>query len=161
MKISKALKMKNRLAGDIAVLKQRITENNVAVVDRGDSGFDVMALYENFQKATESLVAIKTAIAMANGGNVVNSGSVGTVNAYRIYKMAELKGMIEMLRNLDTRNGKFNEGTRFGDVPIVTEYRATISRSKADEMIVGLTDQIESLQDDTDAFNATAEINID
>ena len=161
MKISKALKMKNRLAGDIAILKQRITENNVTVVGH-DVEFDVSELYGKLLKTTESLVVVKTAIAISNGGSVVKPSSIHNTNAFRIYEMAEIKGIIEMLRGLDTKHGKFNEGIRYvAGEPIVTEYRACFTKPVVDGMVAGLTDKLEVIQDAIDAFNATTDFEVD
>ena len=157
MKIAKALKLKNRLAGDIAVLKQRIMENNVSV-DGRKRDFDVGDLATKLTVAIQSLVSVKTAIAVANGGATSEQGSC---NARRIYAMAEAKGLIDMYRSLDTKNGKYKEGGGYGNPVVETEYTAHFTKANVDERVAALTDEIEVYQEAVDAFNATTDVKVD
>ena len=89
VRIRKALQVKNRLAGELANIGKLIQEHNSHL--EGQVRFDVRALFAKRDQVLEKLIAVKTAIAVAN------------VAVYeKLARMAELKNEITLLRRLNT-----------------------------------------------------------
>ena len=85
MKLTKALKLKNQLAGDVTELKDRLGKQNsraATVPFDYDSREVLAALREN----VDHLITVKSAIAAANGAQYP-----------RIFRLAELKGLVDGL----------------------------------------------------------------
>ncbi len=162
MKIAKALKLKNRLAGEIARLKGIAQGKNVTEVTQKPV-YDVKKIVTvDLPKAIGSLVTVKTIIAMSNSG--VTQGSSGEVNTSVVFRsifaMAEKKGMIETLRAMDTKDGTYNEARgRFGDLATANAitYVAAFKQSDVDELVAKYERDIDALQDAIDTHNATSD----
>jgi hypothetical protein len=146
MKISKALKMKNQVAGEIALLKQRLAEQNVRPEGQEFDYNNGQVLAELRGKLGE-LVRVKTALAQAN--TAVYAG---------IFRLAELKGLLAALRGLDTKQGEFREGRLFSEEANKVRYRAQLNKAEVDRLAAELEVEITDLQDRLDEFNATHEV---
>lgn len=147
MKIAKALKLKNQLAGEVARLKGLLAAQNVRSVKQK---FD----YDNHEVLTElrakldELVKVKAAVAAANA------------EIYdKIFRLAELKGLVTTLTALDTKSGVFHEGAAFGGAAYETEYVAQLGKVDVDKLVAELNDEIQSLQDELDEFNFSRSVN--
>jgi len=146
MNLSKALKQKNRIAGEIDTLKTLLTSQNVKP---STQKFDYQAedLLRDLQAKIAELVELKAQIATAN------------VEIYtKIFRLAEIKGLTKTLKDLDTRSGLFKEGEGYGQTPYDVEYVAQISKTEADTLVTGFESEIETLQDELDAFNFTTTV---
>ena len=148
MKIAKALKMKNQLAGEVAQLKDLLTKQNSRSTKQK---FD----YENHEVLTrlraklDELVKVKAAVAAANA------------EVYdKIFRLAELKGLVTTLSGLDTKAGLFHEGRGFGETAYEVEYVAQLGKVDVDKLVAELNAEIQSLQDALDEFNFTRSVNL-
>src|SRR6266540_2072271 len=147
MKIAKALKLKNQLAGYVAQLKELLVKQNVRSTKQK---FD----YENREVLTrlraklDELIKVKAAVAVANA------------EIYdKIFRLAELKGLVATLTSLDTKAGVFHEGGRFGEPGYEVEYVAQLGKVDVDKLVPELQDEIQTLQDALDEFNFTRSVN--
>jgi hypothetical protein len=144
MKISKLLKSKNKLSGEINRLQGLIAQENVVENDN-TSLFDVLKLYEEYNLKSKELCEVKTTLAIAN------------VAIYdKIFEMAELKGKASFLHTLDVRQGKYITGR--GDTKTELVYTPAISKIFVDEEIKKISTKIEEIQEKLDEFNHTSNI---
>jgi hypothetical protein len=148
MKIAKALKLKNQLAGEVGQLKELLTKQNVRS-NKQKFDYDNREILTGLRAKLAELVRVKAAVAAANA------------EIYdKIFRLAELKGLVATLNALDTKSGVFNEGGRFGDVAYEVEYVAQIGKVEVDKLIAELSAEIQSLQDALDEFNFTRSVNL-
>lgn len=167
MKIAKALKLKNRLAGEIARLKSIAQSKNVTEVTQ-QPVYDVKKIIKvDLPACIASLITVKTVIAMSNAGVRPDSSDSwredSDVNFRSIFSMAEMKGMIETLRAMDTKDGTYNEAKgRFGELATANAvtYVAALKQTEVDELVAFYERSIDALQDTIDAHNATSEWSI-
>jgi len=149
MKVSKALKLKNQLAGEVTELKERLTKQNVRPVSQ-PFDYNAREVLAGLREKIDHLISVKAAIASANA------------QLYpKIFRLAELKGLVALLKSLDTRHGLFKEGGNYAQPTYEVEYVAQIRKSVIDELVAALEVEITSLQDDLDEFNATHAVELD
>jgi hypothetical protein len=143
MKLSKALKEKNRVAGEVAALKVLLTQQNVRPANQ-KFDYDAQDLLAQLRAKVDELVKVKTAIAVAN------------VAVYeKIFRLAELKGLSAALKALDTKNGVFKEGGGFQGTAYDMEYVAQLKKTDVDRLAAETDAEIQALQDALDEFNFT------
>ena len=118
---------------------------------QGEQKFD----YENREVLTrlraklDELVKVKAAVAAANA------------EVYdKIFRLAELKGLVTTLSGLDTKAGLFHEGRGFGEAAYEVEYVAQLGKVDVDKLVAELSAEIQSLQDALDEFNFTHSVNL-
>jgi hypothetical protein len=141
MKLAKTLKLKNQLAGEVAELKKLLAAQNVRSTKQ-KFDYDNHDVLVRLRGKLDELVRVKTALAVANA------------DAYeRIFRLAELKGLVTTLEALETKSGVFHEGGRFGDHGYEVEYTAQLGKAEVDQLVAGLKNEIQSLQDALDEFN--------
>jgi hypothetical protein len=146
MKITKALKLKNQLAGDVAELKDRLAKQN-SRASTVPFDYDANAVLAALRAKVDELVSVKSAIAAAN------------VAIYpRIFRLAELKGLVTSIKSLDTRQGVFKEGGGFSLSACEVEYVAQIKKSTVDTLAAELEAEISAIQDELDEFNQSQSI---
>lgn len=146
MKLAKALKEKNRLAGEINRLRQLIARENSRNV-KSSSTVDVSKLWNEMIETTEKLISLKAAIFKQNTG--IYS---------KIVRMAELKGRAAWVVGLNTNNEKTEQ--LYGERIIVTEFKAFKTREEVDNITKELQDEIAKLQDELDEYNATVTVDV-
>jgi hypothetical protein len=146
MKLSKALKVKNKLAGEIALAQRLINESNVTEGDN-KSPHNVVELYGTLIEKQAALARLKGQIAVANGPI-----------AYDIALMAELKARIAFLRSVPVKDGRFFSGGGYRQEPTPIDYHSALKADEIERNIASLSQQIEALQDKVDEFNATTSI---
>jgi hypothetical protein len=148
MKIAKALKLKNQMAGEVAQLKELLAKQNVRSTKQ-KFDYDNREVLTRLRARIDELIKVKAAIAVAN------------TEAYeKIFRMAELKGLASALAGLETKAGVFHDTGRFGETAYEVEYVAQISKVEADQQVAALKDEIQSLQDALDEFNFTRTVNL-
>ena len=148
MKIAKALKLKNQLAGEVAQLKELLTKQNSRSTKQ-KFDYDNREVLTRLRAKLTELIKVKAAVAAANA------------EIYdQIFRLAELKGLVTALTGLDTKAGVFHEGGRFGDAGYEVEYVAQIGKVDVDKLIAELNAEIQSLQDTLDEFNFTRSVNL-
>lgn len=148
MKLAKALKLKNKLAGEVEQLKDLLKKQNVRS-KKQEFDYDNHELLEKLRSTIEELVAVKTAIAQANA-----------VIYNRIFRAAELKGMVATLNSLDTRSGVHIEVGNYVERPIEVEYVAQLGKVEIDRLVAEFAVEIESVQDELDEFNHANEVTV-
>lgn len=153
--LSHALKHKNRLAGEIARLREIVQRENSRKESQTARADVRVAFDENVARSRE-LAAFKGAIAAANAGVTgLDRGIYGKLNL-----QAELRGMIAFIKALNTKEGEEVERVGFlsRDEAVRTVFVATITRDEVDRLTVAYQTEIERLQDEIDEFNATTRI---
>ena len=97
---------------------------------QGEQKFD----YENREVLTrlraklDELVKVKAAVAAANA------------EVYdKIFRLAELKGLVTTLSGLDTKAGLFHEGRGFGEAAYEVEYVAQLGKVDVDKLVAEST----------------------
>lgn len=146
MKIHKALKVKNRLVGEVVRLQEILKRENSR---RSDNQSTIIPenVYSELISTFKKLTLIKTAIKQAS------------VPVYeKIERIAELKGYINFLNTLPTRKG---EETILHPTheKIVYQWTSFIDKEKQDDLIVAVQKEINEYQDEVDTFNAVTEVN--
>jgi hypothetical protein len=146
MKLAKALKLKNRLAGEVAQLKELLSKQNVRS-SKQKFDYDNREVLTRLSAKLDELIKVKAAVAAANA------------EIYdKIFRLAELKGLVATLTSLDTKAGVFHEGGRFGEPGYEIECVAQLGKVDADKLVAELQDQIQRLQDALDEFNFTRSV---
>lgn len=153
--LSQALKLKNRLAGEVARSREIVQREN----SRKESTpvrADVRAAFEHSITRSRELAAFKGVIAAANAG--VTGPDVGIYGKLNL--QAELRGLISFVKALDTKEGEEVERVGFlsRDEASRTVYVAVINREEVDRLVSLYQQEIERLQDEIDEFNASIRI---
>lgn len=153
--LSRALQVKNRLADKIATSQKLIQDYNSRVVIPDQvPEFDVSEVYGLYIELQARMVDLKDRISEANR----------PVQA-TIFELSELKGRVQMLKGLNTRNGKeyASAYSMFGDdgeAKVIVYHAALDKRFVADEVRV-LQNEIDSRQADLDRHNHQTTIEFD
>ena len=149
MNISKALKVKNRVVGEINQLKEILKRENSR---REDSVSEVNCeeVYGKLKDSILKLERLKGSIGRATGPI---SGLLSS--------LAELKTSINFYNSLPTREGieYVNMGT--GNSPKELKWSSFLNRGKIDGIVNGLQKDVDSIQDEIDSFNAQTQIDFE
>ena len=145
--IARALKEKNRVAGRLAKARQLVGKEN-SKEKKVPRGVDVKAAYAEAKTLRDRLVAIKTAIAVAN------QPIVG-----KIVELAEVKSEIAYLNTLNVQEGMFEESNYGGK--LVKEYDAVLKKAEVLAEVNALQRRADELQDALDEFNASVKVEIE
>ena len=148
MKIAKALKLKNQLAGEAAHLKDLLTQQN-SRSKKQKFDYDNHKILQQLRAKLDELVKVKAAIAQANSEIYI-----------KIFRLAELKGLVTVLTGLDTKAGTFSESGGYGGPVFETQYVAQITKVEADKLVNELKAEIQKLQDELDEFNFTHKVKL-
>ena len=153
--LSQALKIKNRLAGEIARLREIVQREN-SRKESTPARADVRAAFEQSVVRSRELAAFKGAIASANAGVTEDDRGIYA----KLNLQAELRGLIVFVKALDTKEGEEVERVGFlsRDEALRTAYVAVINREETDRLTASYQTEIECLQDQIDDFNATIRI---
>jgi hypothetical protein len=145
MKLAKALKQKNRLAGEVAHLKELLTQQNSRPAKQ-KFDYDNHEVLTNLRAKLDELVATKAAIGAANA------------EVYpKVFRLAELKGLVTALKGLSTKEGIYAESLGYAQA-VQVEYVAQIKKAEVDKLVEELEKEIQALQDALDEFNFTHSI---
>jgi hypothetical protein len=142
MNITKALKTKKKLIKQTSDVFQKFREFNSYPTEI-EPEYNPEVLFNNYMENVSQIVALKTAIHKAN------------VNIYeKIFRLSELKSVISNLKSLHIQNGKVTE--RYTGAS--TEYTSFLTLVARDKAIEQLENEIEKIQDELEAHNATTQI---
>ena len=145
--LARALSLKKRFVGDAERLAKLVVENNSYRADN-DPEYKAIEVLDKYVEMNAKIVRIKAAISAANAPI-----------QEKIFKLAELKGYIQTLRKIPTKSGKHMESMgRYSSESVDMEFKCDISRTSLDDMISATQDDIDELQAQLDAFNATTKI---
>jgi hypothetical protein len=155
MKIAKALKLKNRLAGEVSRLKGLVMANNSRMA-ANTPDYDVQEIFEvELQKRIKELVLVKTAIACSNSSMVCATTAEGYSESpfWAVFMIAELKGLIQTLRSTGTQHGSI--GNQYDPSVKPVDYVAVYEPVDVDKFVVDYQTRIDELQEILDTHNAT------
>lgn len=142
MKLAKALKLKNRLAGEVAQLKELLTQQN-SRPSRQKFDYDNTQVLGELRAKIDELIQTKAAIGAANAAIYA-----------QIFRLAELKGLVATLKALPTKEGVYVESLGYAQ-SVEVEYTAQLKKAEVDRLIQELETEIQALQDALDEFNFT------
>lgn len=145
MNLTKALKHKKKLVKQVDEAFIRFQKYNSQPKENVDKGYDPLMAYENWIKLTNQLIELKTKIHNANAPIVS-----------KIFRLGELKNLVSRLRNVDTRSGLVRENRYSDNEPV--EYVACIDLFAKDNQIELWEQEIETIQEEIEAFNAITKI---
>lgn len=146
MNLAQALKLKNRLAGEL-VRKQQILERENARRNDSVSKIDREAVWNEIVEISDKLGELKGRISRAN------------IAIYpSLERMAELKSRITFLSNLPKREGEEVSFVGRDSEKLIYTWDSFINQERADEEVADLQEEINDLQDKVDAYNATTQL---
>ena len=152
MSIPAALKRKNRLVKRLAQAINRMHESNV--YETGDTPeYNSTELLQEIRALANELAALKAAIQESNAkeGNFKD-----------IMKLAELKGVLKSLDNLNCKGGKTRNRFRMDDTePAVIESVAQITGSARDKAIDEIQAEVDEIEDRLSQKNSATKIEFD
>lgn len=145
--IARALKEKNRVAGRLRKVREQIWKENSGD-KRVPRGVDVADLLVQSRVLRDRLIAIKSAIAVANHPIVP-----------KIIELDETKSEIAFFDGLNAKEGVFLEmsyGTK-----VEVEFEAVIRKPQVLAEVAELQKKADRLQDELDEFNAATKVSIE
>lgn len=146
MNLSQALKQKNRLAGEL-VRQQQILQRENARRSDSVSTVDRDIVYQKILGISDDLGELKGKITQAN------------VNIYpALERMSELKARIALIQSLPKRDGEELVFVGRDQEQVKYQWDSYINQEKCDYTVAELQEQINDLQDEVDAYNATTEV---
>lgn len=146
MNLAQALKLKNRLAGEL-VRKQQILERENARRNDSVSKVDRETVWNEIVELSDKLGELKGRITRAN------------VTIYpALERMAELKSRIAFLNNLTKREGEDVNFIGRDNEKLTYTWDSCINQERADNEVAKLQEEINALQDKVDVYNATTQL---
>jgi hypothetical protein len=148
MNIRKALQVKNKAVGDISKKFEKIKKHNVytKLDDTMVPTYDTKKLLEEFVSDARNLAALKSNIAVAN----LKIQSC-------IHLMAELKGVIAKLNEINTQSGEQRQYAPNGQIVSVKTV-PQITEQEVEALVKSLENEIVRIQDVVDYHNSTVEV---
>ena len=146
LSLSKALSVKNRLAGRLSQARSNIETYNSVLAGQSEerATVDVRAEHERLLTLQEGLVAVKAAIQRANAPVYED-----------VLRLGEKKALVQMLAGLNTKHG-----SEPGFNGVEYRYSATITKPEVLEMVRRLEAEIDKLQDKLNQYNATTRVEL-
>jgi hypothetical protein len=142
MTLTTALKVKNRLIGQLNKIRQDINTYNATCKDRE---IDIMVLWANYELAVEGLIKLKTQIALKTAKITP-----------KLVELAEEKSKLAFLNNIPVRTGEEVVPVYYGSGAMTTQkWESFITETKRRELVAKSEEQIAWLQDCIDEYNAT------
>ena len=141
MNLTKALKKKKKIIGEVSTYQNRLFQNNV-YEEGQEPPYDAKVALDKYISATNELVELKTKIHLANAP-IYNL----------IFRLGELKSLASRLKGLNTRDGKVKGYNQEPSIMV-----ASIGTIQRDNMVSAYEEEIERLQEEIETFNATTMI---
>jgi hypothetical protein len=148
--ISKALNLKNKLAGRLAHVANLIASHN-SHVEGTKQHFDVKELLKEYTDKSARIAAVKAAIAKGNADAGVFP---------LIYEMAELKSRISYLRAVNTREGAEEYSGGYNQPNKTRNWVVSYDQSSIEKMVQEAEDRLEELQDKITYLNQMTKVSI-
>ena len=145
MNLTKALKHKKKLVKQADEAFTRFQRYNSQNKENVDKGYNPEEAYNDWRALTDQLVALKTKIHKANAPI-----------AEKIFRLGELKNQVTRLRNIETKTGITREYRSADSIPV--EYVAYMDLFTKDAQIASWEQEIETIQEEIEAFNAITKI---
>ena len=146
MNIAQALKVKNRLAGQIADLQNKVTGSN-RFTNEAPKQHDVPALAKKLDESRAELIQLKAKIQLANKGIT-----------FELVEIAEVKAHLAHLTKLrgTAYAGEIKSLDAYTKAEKVTDSQVRLAEVEA--QMETAQNRINDLQDRIDAYNATTQI---
>jgi hypothetical protein len=145
MKLYKALKLRKKLVGEVAKLKQLIQVKNSYTVGSVDpTKFSVEKIYIELQAKINELVGLKYIINEAN-----------RPIQEQIYRLSELKALLVFWNGVNVTEGEQMVG--YSEAKTI-EYKAQIDEIKRNQMVEEFQKKIDVIQEEIDTYNYTTDI---
>ncbi len=145
MKLYKALKLRKKLVGDVAKLKQQIQAKNSYTVGSVDpEKFSVDKIYAELQAKINELIGLKFVINEAN-----------RPIQEQIYRLSELKALLSFWNGVSVVEGQQMVG--YSDAKTI-EYKAQIDEIKRNQIVEEFQKKVDVLQEELDTYNYTTDI---
>ena len=145
MNLTKALKHKKKLVKQADEAFMRFQRYNSQNKENVDKGYDPETAYRKWIALTQELITLKTKIHNANA-----------LIVSKIFRLGELKNLVSRLRNVDTKVGFVREHRYSDSEPV--EYVAYMDLFTKDIRITEWEQEIETIQEEIEAFNALTKI---
>lgn len=147
--LNKALKIKNRLIGEMTRLQILVRNRNCVRLDQKDDSINIADIWEQLQNVTNRLVELKSKIAVATS----------QIAPYLI-DLAETKSYITFITSLPIKNGNEETVIGYGVNSSVknVEWESFINEYQRQDIIKKNQEHIDNLQDKIDEFNAVTKI---
>lgn len=142
MNIKKALKLKNKLTGEIKELIGLASSSN-SIIKGNPRKYSTIQLLKEAETKTAELIELKTKIHLAN--SPVYS---------KIFKLSELKSRAKFISAIPTDEGKTS--SRYGTESEMMEVEMDVIQMK--EFVKKIEEEIERIQEELDVHNAVTEI---
>lgn len=146
MKLSQALKEKNRLANELERKKEIFQRENSRRNDNV-SKIDRRKLFEEISALRVNLVELKAKIARANNGMVE-----------LLAQLQEAKSYLVFLQSVRAKEGEEIIQGYGASEPLKFQWDCLINQEKLDELIEQEQKNIDSIQDAIDEYNVTTNI---
>lgn len=144
MKLHKALKLRKSLVGEIAKLKQQISDKNSYLEGTINAEyFKISEITIILMLKINELVGLKFAINEANAE--IQS---------KIYLLSELKALIAFWNGVSVDEGSKIVG--YNDT--VKTYRVQFNEKKRDDLVLNFQKRVDVLQEEIDVYNYTTDI---
>ena len=144
MKLSKALKLKNKKVSEYNTIVTKMVSYNSYDID-SKKVYNSKELYNEVVTKLLDLVKFKAAI-----------HTTTEPIRERIFELAELKNLLMNVNRLNTTEGKVK--SRGYDGSDVSVYACDIVEEEKVQIMQALQNSIETIQDEIDAFNATTDL---
>jgi len=147
--LARALKLKNRLTGQVLKLGQRAIAHN-SFVKNTKSAYDTRVVFQEFCLTQSNLVEVKTKIQLANAPI-----------QEKIIEIGELRSHIALLQGMNVTEGpQFVNRWEDDGTEKTRDYVAAIGKEERDLTVAELEAEIDSLQDAIDVHNGTTKIGL-
>ena len=142
LKISTALKRKNKLKLELSRLRERIGRHNSVPAGR-DRPYDIMRLQRELTEKTDDLIDLKMSLFLANAPI-----------QRLIFEMSELKGLIKFYRSLNTQADR----PMYYPAEETRSYDIALTEVDVDLLVTDLENRIDTIQERLDTYNTTTEL---
>ena len=143
MKLHKALKLRKKITGEIAKIKEQICSKNSYVVGN-PLRYNIPSLTTTLDEKTNELIKLKCAINKTN--NPIQSD---------IYRLAELKGLVVMWNGASVNEGEQTFG--YGEKTVLN-FKVQVNEEERDGLLLKIQQEIDDIQEKLDTFNYTTDL---
>lgn len=153
MNIAKALKVKNRIAGEIVNNANKLNTLNSIEVRTLNIPFEkyqekVLAIREEtFNVLFPKLIRLKIAIQKANAGITD-----------KLVELQEAKSMIAFWKSIPKKEGFFSSG--YSDKNELSEWKCIVPSTESEKEFEKIQNRINDLQDEIDTYNSITKIQL-
>lgn len=146
--LARALKLKNRLAGQLAKLGQRAIAHN-SYVEGTANAYDSNVVFDDYAEVRDQLIEVKAKIQIANAPI-----------QEKIIRIGELRSQVSLLQSMNVTEGPVHTNRFLDDKEVVHNYLVHYTKSERDEWVEEIESDIDTLQDEIDTHNAVTRVEL-